>query len=133
MVQILTPFKAYFEYHFNDSTNKLIQKEELERYLSRKSTDGKNVNTEKWVKSYLTGFELSIFKRTFPIPFDARTVHSIEPKNLRVTDSYQNVEFKVNSRPVEIIHLTPEEISFVNDKSEVYTVKTCDNTKLIRL
>ena len=58
--QPLAPFKAYFEFHYNDNLNE-IYPEHLETFLQRSSDDGQTVKTATFLKNYLTGAKLPIF------------------------------------------------------------------------
>ena len=62
--QPLVPFKAYFEFQYNDNLNKLYP-EHLETYLQRSSDDGQTVKTATFLKNYLTGAKLPIFLKGY--------------------------------------------------------------------
>lgn len=130
--QLLTPFKAYFEFQFNGSLNK-IYPENLETYLQRSSDDGQTVKTTTFLKNYLTGAKLPIFKKERKIDFDYHTRHSIYPESFSVSDLDPTIEFKVKSDEVTVLQIIKDDITFKTLKGEVRTETLTDQIKLFSL
>ena len=109
--QPLVPFKAYFEFQYNDNLNKLYP-EHLETYLQRSSDDAQTVKTATFLKNYLTGAKLPIFLKGRKVDFDYHTRHSIYPESFSVTNLNQSVEFKIKSDEVTVIQILKDDITF---------------------
>ena len=129
---MLIPFKAYFEYTFKGRLSELF-KENLETYLERSSEDSQTVNTANFIRIYLTGADLDIFKKDRKIDFDYHTRHSIYPDTISVSDLNQSIEFKIKSDEVEVLQILGDDITFSNSKKEVKTASITDIIHLIKL
>lgn len=130
--QPLVPFKAYFEFHYNDNLNK-IYPEHLETFLQRSSDDGQTVKTATFLKNYLTGAKLPIFLKDRKVDFDYHTRHSIYPESFSVTYLSQSIEFEVKSYEVTVIQILKDNITFKTSSGEVRTEALTDQIKLFSL
>ena len=130
--QPLVPFKAYFEFQYNDNLNKLYP-EHLETYLQRSSDDAQTVKTATFLKNYLTGAKLPIFLKGRKVDLDYHTRHSIYPESFSVTNLSQSVEFKVKSDEVTVIQIVKDDITFRTSSGEVRTETLTDQIKLFSL
>lgn len=130
--QPLVPFKAYFEFQYDDRLSKLFP-EHLENYLQRSSDDGQTVKTETFLKNYLTGAKLPIFHRERKVDFDYHTRHSIYPESFSVTNLNPTIEFKVKSDEVTVIQILKDDVTFENSKGEVRTESLSDQIRLFSI
>lgn len=130
--QPLVPFKAYFEFQYNDSLNKLYP-EHIETYLQRSSDDGQTAKTATFLKNYLTGAKLPIFLKGRKVDFDYHTRHSIYPESFSVTNLSQSVEFKIKSDEVTVIQILKDDITFRTLNGEIRTETLTDQIKLFSL
>ena len=130
--QPLVPFKAYFEFQYNDNLNKLYP-EHLETYLQRSSDDTQTVKTATFLKNYLTGAKLPIFLKDRKVDFDYHTCHSIYPESFSVTNLSQSVEFKIKSDEVTVIQILKDDITFKTSSGEIKTETLTDQIKLFSL
>ena len=123
--QPLVPFKAYFEFQYNDNLNE-IYPEHLETYLQRSSDDGQTVKTATFLKNYLTGAKLPIFLKGRKVDFDYHTRHSIYPESFSVTNLSQSDE-------VTVIQIVKDDITFKTSSGEIKTETLTDQIKLFSL
>jgi hypothetical protein len=130
--QTLTPFKAYFEFQYNDSLEKLYP-ENLEMHLEKTSEDNKTVKTATFLKKYLTGANISILKKETKIDFDYHTCHSIYPESFSISNLKQNIEFKIKSKEVDIIQIIKNDITFRSSNGEIRTETLDSQIKLFNL
>ena len=130
---LLIPFKAKFEYHFNSSISELFDKDNLQLFLERSSENSTNVKTADFLKNYLTGSDLSIFKRDRKIDFDFHTRHSISPEFFSISSINQNIKFIIDSDTVEVLQIESDSVTFSNSVKEIKTEKLTDRIKLFKL
>ena len=127
--QPLIPFNAYFQFCFDDSINTIFS-EHLDTYLQRVSSDGLNVTTTDFLKRYLTGSNLPIFRNDCKIDFKLHTCKDISPESFSVSNLRQIVEFKINSDTVTIIQISDNSITFRASDKEIKTVILTKDIKL---
>jgi hypothetical protein len=123
----LIPFKANFQYHHNDNINKHFDEAIWKRLFEKNS----ELTTSILVHNHSVCFDIPYNKRDTKINLDFDQIHSTSPEKLEITDFRTNVEFKIDSKQVLVIQILDNNITFSNDKNEIYTVETNDNLRLI--
>ncbi|WP_062054321.1 hypothetical protein [Aquimarina longa] len=124
----LIPFQAHFEYHHSDNFNTAFSETVWSRLFSESGT--RDVKTI--IHNNSDGFDIPYLKKGTKINLDFDQIHSVSPEKINKADYDQSVSFKFNSKPVEVLQIRNDEITFSNNNSEVYTVTLNDNLKLIK-
>ncbi len=126
-VQTLTPFKAHFEYRQSININNTIDEDLWKRVFEKSNT----VTSRHFIYNYHIGFNIPYNKRGTIINLDLTTIHTTHPENLTVNDYKTYLEFKINSKPIKVLQIIDNKITFSNDVNEVYTVETNEGLVLI--
>jgi len=128
MSNTLTPFNAHFEYRQSIDINKTIDEDLWKRIFEKSDT----ITSRHFIYSHHIGFNIPYNKRGTKVNLDLTTIHTTHPENLTVNDYKTYLEFKINSKPIKVLQIVDNKITFSNDVNEVYTVETDSALTLIR-
>lgn len=124
----LVPFKAHFEYYHNDNINKFFDETVWKRIFEGRE----KITSRVLVHNHSVGFNIPYNKRETKVNLDFDNIHSTYPEEVTINNFNVNLEFKINSKPIIVLQIIDNKITFSNDKDEVYTIDTNENLKLIR-
>ena len=119
------PFKGHFEYFQKTELNKVFS----EQVWNRMFKDSDKLLVTNLVHNNSPNFNIPYSKSSSKISLDLDKVHSTYPKTIGKEDYIQSVEFKIDSKPIEVLQIKGDEYTFSNDKSEVHTITL--NSELI--
>lgn len=125
----LEPFKAYFTYsfvgNFKDCFDEIIWSRLFDKYPKR---DVKTI-----IHNNSVSFNIPYIKKGTKINLDFEQIHSVFPIEITKSNYNCQVEFKFNSKPITVLQIDKDIITFSNEKSEVLTITMTDDLTLIRL
>lgn len=124
----LKPFKAHFEYSFRGQFKDAFDKTVWSRIFYQNSER----DTKTIIHDLSVGFNIPYNKKGTKINLDFDQIHSVYPEKVKESDYGQSVEFKFNSKPIEVLQIVKDEITFSNDSSVIHTITLSDELLLRR-
>lgn len=126
--QLLVPFKAHLEYSFKGDINKHFSLTYWSKIFSKVS----EIDTKKLIFGSVPHLNIPYSKKDSKITLDLDKIHSVYPATLTKSDYEQSLEFKIDSKNIEVIQIDLDNITFSNTRAEVNTVTLNNSLKLKR-
>ncbi|PRP66375.1 FHA domain-containing protein [Nonlabens agnitus] len=123
--------KAHFVFEYDGKISGLFENDYIsEQTLSKiKQT---HVSTIDYLKKVMSASDLNLFKKDNPITMDYYSLYDVFPEQINSQQVNQRIGFKLKSKPIEIIDLKNQNITFLNHEKNIVNIEIPNNYKLYK-
>lgn len=117
---------AHFVYEYDGKIQGLFENDYItEQTLSRIKLP--HVSTIEYLKRVIVASDLNLFKKDNPITLDFDSLYDVFPEQI-----IQRIGFKLKSKPIELIDLKKQNVTFSNHEKNIVNIDIPNNYKLYK-
>jgi CRISPR/Cas system CMR-associated protein Cmr3 (group 5 of RAMP superfamily) len=122
---------AHFVYEYDGKIQGLFENDYItEQTLSRIKLP--HVSTIEYLKRVIVASDLNLFKKDNPITLDFDSLYDVFPEQINTEQIIQRIGFKLKSKPIELIDLKKQNVTFSNHEKNIVNIDIPNNYKLYK-
>jgi hypothetical protein len=122
---------AHFKYEYEGEIRGLFENEDkAKRTLAKIKLS--QVKTIEYLKRVIVASNLNLFKKKNPISLEFDSIYDVYPKEINTEEISQLILFKLKSKPIKLIDLNKQNITFSNHEDEIINIELPKNYKLYK-